>query len=233
MNKQHDKEQFNSEVSKILPRLKRYVANQLRMAVTNGIIGPRKYSPEDISNEVFIHLKEEWNTGHLSAKDIKTAMFKLADATLTRIINEETGHTKDVAIEEILAEEMKGLEEKYSIEADGDIVLYEEFDDISYQYEREQKTIYLLEPGFENDLIETLDLTGSYTHTPETSAMLARVYQDLPAITSAIIDLHVAGGLSIEEIAEIREMESRDVKRIIQQVRLRFIYVLNIQKTQP
>lgn len=231
MNEQQNNERFNSTVSEVLPRLKRYVANQLRMAVINGIIGPRKYRPEDISDEVFIQLKERWDAGQLPLKDIKTAMFKLADDALARIMNEEKEHIKNIAIEEILAEEIKGLEEKYSVEADGDIVLYEEFDDISYEHEREQKTIYLLEPGFENDLIETLDLTEIYPHTPEASEMLAHVYQDLPALTSAIIDLHVAGGLSVEEIAEVREMEIRNVDKIIRQVRLRFISVLNINET--
>ena len=226
-NQQPSSEQFNSEVSRVLPRLRRYVAGRLRMAVIDGIFGPGKYRPEDITDEVFIRLKEEFDSGALPLDKVKIAMFRLADQELERILNEERGHTEDISVEEILVEEMRELEEKYTVDADGELVLYEEFDDISYQHDRERKTIYLLEPGFENDLIEVLDLADSCASAEDASRMLARVYQELPAQASAILGLHVAGGLTIEEIAEVREMQVDDVDRVIRQVRLRFTTVLS------
>jgi DNA-directed RNA polymerase specialized sigma24 family protein len=224
---QASSEQFNSEVSNVLPRLKKYVANRLRLAVIDGIIGPGKYRPEDITDEVFIPLKQEYDKGNLPLEKVKIAMFRLADRELARILAEEGGHAGDISIEDILAGEMRELEEKYSVDADGDLVMYEEFDDISYQHDREQRTVYLLEPGFENDLIETLDLAESCAGaTAEARNLLARVYQRLPTLTSAIIDLHVAGGLSTAEIAEVRELQVQDVEKVIRQVRVRFTTVL-------
>jgi len=224
---QQSSAQFNDQVSKLLPRLRRYVANRLRMGVIDGLFGPGAYRPEDITDEVFIRLKEEFDSGALPLEKIKIAMFRLADQELERILAEARGHSEDVSIEEILAEEMRTLEEKYSVDAEGELVLYEEFDDISYQHDKEPKTIYLLEPGFENDLIEALDLAEQCAAAKNASRMLAHVYQELPEQASAILDLHVAGGLTVEEIAEIREMEVQDVDRIIRQVQIRFTTVLS------
>jgi DNA-directed RNA polymerase specialized sigma24 family protein len=226
-DRQQSGEKFNSEVSRVLPRLQRYVAHRLRMAVIDGIIGPGKYRVEDITDEVFIRLKEEFASGGLELDKVKIVMFRLADRELTRILSEESAHGKDIPIEEILAEEMRGLEEKYSVAADGDIVLYEEFDDISYQHDREQKTIYLLEPGFENDLIKTLDLEESCAvAAAEARNLLAHACQKLPRIAGSIIALHVAGGLSPKEIAEVRDMDVQDVETIITRIRVRFTSVL-------
>jgi len=209
-----------------LPSVKRYVANRLRMAVIDGILTRGKYRVEDITDEVYIKLKEEFDDGRLSVDQIKLKMFMLADRQLEEILAEEYVHGEDVSVEEIVAGEMKTLEEKYVAEADGDLVLYEELDDVSYQHDQEQKTVYLLEPGFESDLITALDLEKSCAETADARKILAGTYQHLPLLTTIIIDLHVAGGLNAVEIAEIRNMDARDVDRIIHRVKVHFAAAL-------
>ena len=209
-----------------LPSVKRYVANRLRMAVIDGILARGKYRVEDITDEVYIKLKEEFDDGRLSVDQIKLKMFMLADRQLEEILAEEYVHGEDVSVEEIVAGEMKTLEEKYVAEADGDLVLYEELDDVSYQHDQEQKTVYLLEPGFESDLITALDLEKSCAETADARKILAGTYQHLPLLTTIIIDLHVAGGLNAVEIAEIRNMDARDVDRIIHRVKVHFAAAL-------
>ncbi len=210
-----------------LPRVRRYVANRLRMAIIDGILTPGKYRVEDITDEVYIRLKEEFDRGMIPADRIKLMMFLFADRQLEEILAEEYAHGQDLSVEEIVAGEMKSLEEKYVAEADGDLVLYEELDDISYQHDREQKTIYLLEPGFESDLIAALDLERSRAETDAGRKMLAGVYQHLPPLTTIIIDLHVTGGFSAIEIAEIRNMQVEDVNRVISRVKVHFTTALN------
>ncbi|HHD56125.1 MAG TPA: hypothetical protein ENK89_00400 [Desulfobulbaceae bacterium] len=209
-----------------LPSVKRYVANRLRMAVIDGILTRGKYRVEDITDEVYIKLKEEFDGGRLPFDQIKLKMFMLADRQLEEILAEEYVHGEDVSVEEIVAGEMKTLEEKYVAEADGDLVLYEELDDVSYQHDQEQKTVYLLEPGFESDLITALDLEKSCAETADARKILAGTYQRLPSLTTIIIDLHVAGGLNAGEIAEIRNMDARDVDKIIRRVKVHFVTAL-------
>ena len=217
---------FTEELSEIitscLPPVKRYVANRLRMAVIDGVLAPGKYRVEDITDEIYIRLNEDFDSELLTPDQVKMTMFMLADRQLEEILAEEYVHGDDVSIEEIVAGELKTLEEKYVTEADGDFVLYEELDDISYQHDQQQKTIFLLEPGFETDLITTLDLEKSCAEAAETRKVLASTYQRLPSLISSILALHVAGGLSVTEIAEIRKMDSNDVDRIIRRVKVHF-----------
>ncbi len=210
-----------------LPLVERYVANRLRMAIIDGILAPGKYRVEDIIDEVYIRLREEFDKGKISPERIKLMMFMFADRQLEEILAEEYVHGQDVSVEEIVAREMKSLEEKYVAEADGDLVLYEELDDISYRHDQEQKTVYLLEPGFESDLITALDLERSSAETDSGRKILAGVYQRLPLLTGIIVDLHVTGGLNAFEIAEIRNMQVEDVDRIIRQVKVHFTTALN------
>jgi DNA-directed RNA polymerase specialized sigma24 family protein len=154
-------------------------------------------------------------------------MFTLADRQLEEILAEEYVHGEDVSIEEIVAEELKSLDEKYSTQADGDLVFYEDLDDISYRNDEEQKTIFLLEPGFETNLITALDLEQSRAEAAGARNIIARVYQRLPTLIGSIVDLRAAGGLSVEEIAAIRKMNAGDVDRIIRQVRVHFTAALS------
>jgi len=54
----------------------------------------------------------------------------------------------------------------------------------------------------------------------------ASSYQRLPSLISGILALHVAGGLTVTEIAEIRNMDARDVDRIIRRVKVHFAAAL-------
>jgi len=214
---------LNTKITSYMEPVKRYVANRLRLAVIDGIISRGKYRVEDITDEIYIRLNEEEFDPDLLAGDrVKLLMFMLADRQLEEIFAEEYVHGEDISVEEIVAGELKTLEEKFVAEADGDLVLYEELDDISYQHDQEQKTIFLLEPGFESELISALDLGNLYAETAETRKTLARVYQKLPKLIGSIVDLHTAGGLSAEEIARVRNMDVKDVDRIIYQVKVHF-----------
>ncbi len=215
-------EKLSTAITSCLPPVKRYVANRLRMAIIDGILAPGKYRVEDITDEIYIRLNEDFDSEQLTPDQVKMTMFMLADRQLEEILAEEYVHGDDVSIEEIVAGELKSLEEKYVTEADGDVVLYEELDDISYQHDQEQKTIFLLEPGFETDLIATLDLEKAYAEAAEARKILARAYQRLPSLISSILTLHVAGGLSVNEIAEIRKMDSHHVDKIIRRVKVHF-----------
>jgi len=220
-------EDLSAIITSCLPPVKRYVANRLRMAIIDDILTPGKYRVEDITDEIYIRLKEEFDGGRLSPDQVKLKMFMLADRQLEEILAEEYVHGEDVSVEEIVAEELKSLNEKYSTEADGDLVFYEDLDDISYRNDEEQKTIFLLEPGFETKLITALDLEQNRAEAAEARNILARVYQRLPALIGSILDLHTAGGLSIKEIAAVRKMNAGDVDRIIHRVRVHFIAALS------
>jgi DNA-directed RNA polymerase specialized sigma24 family protein len=225
-----EKQQTTTDLSTLitpyLPQIKRYVANRPRTAVIDGILSQGKYRVDDITDEIYIRLSENYDAARLSPGQLKITMFTLADRQLEEILAEEYVHGDDVAIEEIVAGELKSLDEKYSTQADGDLVFYEDLDDISYRNEQEQKTIFLLEPGFETDLITALDLEKSSVEAAEIRNVLACVYQHLPALIGSIVDLHTAGGLSVEEIAEVRKMNADDVYRIIHQVRIHFTAAL-------
>ena len=215
-------EELSAIITSCLPPVKRYVANRLRMAIIDGILVRGKYRVEDVTDEMYIRLNEDFDSELLTPDQVKLTMFMLADRQLEEILAEEYVHGDDVSIEEIVDEELKSLDEKYSTQADGDLVFYEDLDDISYRNDEEQKTIFLLEPGFETELITALDLEQSRAEAAEARNIIARAYQRLPALIGSIVDLHVAGGLTVIEIAEIRKMNSNDVDRIIHRVKIHF-----------
>ncbi len=206
---------FNDVLAEFLPQLKPYIAARLRYAEFSGLIPQRMYFPSDIADEVYLEVFENFSQQDLDPKQLKIRLFKLADQRLEKILKEEAQwQERKVSIHEIVREEVKSLEETFYPE--------EVFDDIEYQQKAYRPKLFLLEEGFETDLLDFLELEHSKAKDIKTRQLLAQAYQSLPPMSRIILELKVNGGLSEEEIADIREMKAEEVAAILEAVKKRF-----------
>ncbi len=207
-----------------LAELHRYCANRLRTAVAQGVIRRGMYSADDLTDEVFLRVCQE--AGPVEVGDlgrIKIEMFRTANTLLDEIINQESVSMQGLNIADVLRDELRALEEKYTIDAEGELIPYEDLDDISYQQEGDHAEVYLLEPGFEDELIEALDLEESAIRGDDRCRRrLAGLYLNLPAMSRVLLDLSTRGGLTVEEIARVCTLETEEVRQTITLVRRHF-----------
>ncbi|SIN69058.1 hypothetical protein SAMN05443662_0075 [Sulfurivirga caldicuralii] len=223
-----DREGFFAVLNEFLPKLKKYVANRLRTAVRKGWVPRGMYDPMDIVDEVYLEVYEQFDDS-VTPEKLRVLIFRLADQKLEAIIEHERAHMKDLSIEALAAKELKELEEHITADAEGEVVFVEDLDDISYHQDDYKPKVYLLDEGFEEELVEVLDLPREILGDREKRQILAQTYQNLPTLSRIILDLRTRGGLVIKEIAEVRGMAVDDVEKVMAAIKDRFHRALGLK----
>ena len=214
----NDKEKFNEVLTGFLPEIRKLVFYKLRYWEGKGIIPKNRYSADEIVDEVYLRMFEEFQEYSSDEKTLKVKMLTVAREILDDIKKRHSG--KNVPVEDILAEEMKELEEEYTTDAEGERIMLEELDDVSYRSDS-QEYVYLLEDAHFDELAENLELEGKENFTDEVKRMINKAYSALPDLTRSVYDHYVFAGLTISQIAEVHKMKVQDVTRIIENVKRR------------
>ncbi|MBT8253849.1 MAG: hypothetical protein KJN68_07750, partial [Bacteroidia bacterium] len=195
-----------------------YVKHRIFLGETKGILPRNMYKSVDIIDEGIAKLYLNGYNIDADVLKVKIDLFKIVDAELEDLLKKEAFHQTTVSTNKILKEELDRLREDFTMDADLDLILNTELDDISYK-QRLDDHVYIY-----SDLeIETMKSNG-LDEIALNDAQLAfkKIYSILPMTVSNIVDMHNFGKLSIEEIAEIRHLERARIKRIIDAVKRRF-----------
>ncbi|MGB5190930.1 RNA polymerase sigma factor [Robiginitalea sp.] len=142
---------FTELLLKVLPDVKRYITRGLRIALSRGVISHNKYKPEDLFDQLIIdvydNLDEVGESGEFHAW-----LFQRADKLLEEMeVEEEFATYFYDDIDAYSRAEREQMKEEFSTDGDGDLVMLEELDDISYK-NRE----YLLKNIFLDDSHEEM-----------------------------------------------------------------------------
>ncbi len=211
-NNQLDK--FFEHLNENLPNLKRFIKQKLHIAEKNGIIPKGFYAPEDIIDEVYQIIYEEFDP-NWTENQIKTKIFQLAIDKLNQILKQESQKPEKIDIDTLIEQETRFLDEKITIDADGEFVLVDELDDISYQQAKAQPQYLILERPIEEKLLELYDKDSKEQLTKTQENNFWKLYKYTPAQSKLVIELLVFAGLSTDEITDITEIPQNNVKKII------------------
>ena len=225
--KSGDTKSFNDVLMKFLPQLKKVIRFKLRNMEKNGFIPRNMYSPQEIVDEVYLKIFEEFDDELNDESRLKVKMFKIAKEILDDIRSKHTG--KKISTELLLRDEMKELEEEYTVDADGDFVMIEELDDISYHLDDFKEKILLLDASEVGELAEDFGLLAEVDNGKLTDSQVQNidsVFSNLPELAQSVISHFSFGKLNIDEIAEIHGIDTDSVKEVIEKVKVRFKKVL-------
>ncbi len=215
--------EFGKVLSKFIPSLKKYIRTKLKVAETRKKIPKGMYTPDDILDELYLKVFNEFGEQDKVPGALKLKLFTLANELLSEKIKTENWRARKIDIDEIIKNELKTLEEKFTVDADGDFVMMEELDDISYKQEEFKPNLIILEKSQEEDLIKSLDLEEKgISEDLEKRKALGQLYAELSELSQSILDLYAFGNLTIEEIAEVQNMKVEDVEKFIAKIKLRF-----------
>lgn len=212
---ENDQKTFNVELLKILPDIYRYVNDRLKTAVANGKLNKGMFSPNDFTDQLFIEVYDHMD-GIKDENELHTFLFKkvneLLDDSLTE---EEFDHVFFENIDNYSKPEWDAMEENYSRDGDGDFVMIEELDDISYpkgNYTLNQIFITDNEKEFVKKLDDSLDSERIERHIQLVLSKMA-----LPMRT--VFQLYTDQGFTLDEIANIRKTSLAEVEKILVEVR--------------
>ncbi len=216
-----NREEFNKVLAEFLPELKRLIRHKLRQWEVRGIIPKNEYTTDDVTDEVYLKLYDKYPDGLSGEGELKVNLYRLANEVLGSLREKHSG--KRISVEELLARETKELEEAYTADAEGELLLMDELEevDISYQPTIVRVNVVLLEESQIGELVETFGLEEKEALSEKDRKVIGKAYSDLPELAQSVIDHYVFVKLSKTEIADIHNISVEDVERIIGQVRSR------------
>ena len=199
-----------------------YVKQRIRVAENLGIFPRNMFKTNEIIDEIVLQVYEEGLQNSLDQDDLRIAMFRMACERMNQLMESEEWHKDSISTKLILEEELRQLEENFTMDADNDLVMNEDLDDISYHLNDKEAPSLPYDDKEEGVKIflglEQLEQNGFGRHRKQ----LRRLYYKLPLATSNIVDLYILGKLSFAEIATILNNEISEVKEIVNFVKETF-----------
>jgi len=211
LKKEANKVAFNTLLLKIMPSIRSYIIQRMKTAIQKNHFPKNKYVPNDFIDQLFIetydHIEKFTNEN-----EFYIWLYKKTNELLDDVITEE--EFDDLFFKNIndySKREWDQMEEVFTVESDGDLVMNEELADISYhQNPYTIKDVFI--ENTESDLIKKIDKT---LHQEQVDKHIQFIMHNLPAQTRNVFELYTKQHLTIPEIAEIRNISIIDAKQTL------------------
>jgi DNA-directed RNA polymerase specialized sigma24 family protein len=211
LKKDNKKDAFRDEFMGLLPAIKQYIQNSIETASKKELLKQQGYSVDDFVNELYIyvydHIEELENQGEFHLWLFETIDTLIEDA----LIDEEFEDFFFKDIDDYSKQEWDAMEEEFSTDGDGDLVLLEELDDPCLD-----KNNYELKDVFKEDneqeLTEKLEKELSQERIDAHTKM---VLKKLPMATQRVYDLYALGGFDSNDIARIKRNQINAIDTLL------------------
>ncbi len=211
--------EFSKKLLSIVPHLHPYVKHRLYIAESIGILPQNMYCSNGIIDDAILKLYHDDLDMEIDTLSLELQLFKIADDLIDELYIKEGWHQRSISTSHFLKIELEKLEENYTAEADNELVMKEDLDDICYHQNEENKQSFIYADR-DSDMLKIIETEPSTDFRKQ--KLLGKFYSWLPIETSKIIDLFVFGKLNFEEIATIRDITANEVKETIINIRKSF-----------
>ncbi len=209
---------FDKKVLSVVQHLHPYVKHRIYIAESTGILPKNMYSSNGLIDESIIELYSNGFNIESETMAVKLELFKLVDNYMNELFKKEAYHKNTISTDSILKDELSKLGEDYTIDADLDLVLNTELNDISYHQDHTNH-LYLYADK-ETSILKAFELEDLSVSEPPKA--FGRFYNWLPINISNIVDLYIFGNLNFDDIAKIKNIETTRVELIFDKVKKSF-----------
>jgi DNA-directed RNA polymerase specialized sigma24 family protein len=156
---------------------------------------------------------------------LKVVMYTYARDILNSLKEKHSGI--DISVEDMVNKELEELEEDFTADAEGEIVMLDDLDDISYHQKEysANDNILLIAPEQVNEIAGIYNLQKGNL-TEEQTKRIGKTYSRLPELSMSVFDHYVFAKLTFEQIAEIHRISVEKVTQMLNVIKKRFEKVL-------
>lgn len=129
LKKQEDREHFGFLVKQLLPAIRGFVVRYL--SHVNSQV-TKEFTIDDLVDEIYVALYDRFDERPQKASEFSAWSFQIARETLEDFIEKYGAKDGEVSLEKLASEELKKLEEKFTADAEGELIMREDLDDASY-----------------------------------------------------------------------------------------------------
>lgn len=213
--KEENRASFNSQLLKIMPELKKYINGRLNAAIKKGNFSKNKFKADGFVNQLFIEIYDNIDEVK-EEKDFYLWLFKKTNELLEdTIIEEEFDDLFFKNIDKYSKPEWDAMEQEFSTDGDGDLLMIEELDDSSYNHND-----YILNHEFIQDNIKALiEKIDKDLNDNAINRHVKTVLHNLPLSMQTVFELSTQQHLNVEEIAQVRNSTVKEVENLLKDAR--------------
>ena len=212
LKKERKQEAFKNEFLRLLPAIKQYVKKNLEKAAKRELLKHQGYRVDDFVDDLYIYVYDHIDELD-DQEDFHVWLFKAIDTLVQdALIDEEFDEFFFKDIDDYSKPEWDAMEEAFSTDGDGDLVMFEELDDTSLEKNNYELKDIFIEDN-EEGLTEKLEKALSKAHI---NAHTQLVLDKLPLVTQNVFDLYALKGFDINEIALVKGMPVHNVNRLLE-----------------
>ncbi len=218
INSKSTKTEFDKKVLSAIQHLHPYVKHRLYIGESTGILPKNMYFSNGIIDDGIVKVYENGFDIDADAMEVKLKLFEFVDKHLDELFKKESFHKDTVSTNTILEKELDRLKEDYTIDADLDLVLNTELNDISYQQDNSEH-IFVYDDNY-SEVLNAFEVENMASI--KSKNLLGSLYTWLPTMAADIIDLYSFGKLTFEEIGKIKHIDVEKVEKIFDAVKKSF-----------
>ncbi len=209
--KEGNKTHFNKLVLKISEDLKDYINRQFNSAIKKGHFPKNKYKADDIIDQLFIEIYDNLDEVK-HQNDFYVWLLKKTNELLDDVfVDEEFDELFLNNIDDYTRPEWDELQEKYSTDGGGDLLMIEDLDDMSYNHND-----YTLNHVFIEDKEQALfDKIDKDLNETDLQKHIGMVLHNLPTKMRNVFELFTKDHLTLEEIAQVRNNTIEETKSLL------------------
>ena len=221
-DKEHpDFGQFYEKAVLAASDLRNFVQSSLLASENQGLIDRSYYDPDGVVDEIYLAVFNEYE-GQFSQEELKIALFRHALQKLDQLIRDEEYTPNEPSTGGLLKDELDALDDQFTAEFDGDLILREDLDDISYKQEKRRNEPIYLDEKLVTQIVDRFELDDKFTLAKNKKIHLGILYSSIPAISRSIVELYVYGHQEQGDIVKILDVEEASVTRVLKIVREKF-----------
>ncbi len=211
LKKEDNQAKFNELVLKILPEIEKYVNLRLNTAIKKGHFSKKKYKADDFIDQLFIIVYDNIDEVE-NEENFYSWLFKKTNELLEDIIvEEEFNEFFYENIDDYSKPEWEEMQEKFSTDGDGDLVMIEELDDMSYNH-NDYNLNHVFVEDKEKSLVKLLD---QELGDDKINEHIELILHNMPSEMRIVFYLYTNQKLKIEEISEIQKKSITEVEKLL------------------
>ena len=215
LKKENNRTSFNKLILKIIPEMREYINGRLNTAQKKGHFHKGKYKADDIIDQLFIEIYDTIDDID-NENEFFLWLFKKNNELLEDIIvEEEFDDFFFKNIDDYSQPEWDEMQEEFSTDADGDLMMIEELDDMSYNHNNYTLNHVFIENN-EKALAEKLDKS---LDDEKIKNHVAMVLHNLPSEMRYVFELFTNQHLTLEEIAIVQHNTLEEVKQLLNEAK--------------
>lgn len=215
MRRRRDRNAFDKIIEGRLSGIRRYVSRRIDRAEKNGLLPKGQYQTSDIINQLYVMAYDHFDEV-LDQSNLYKWLFEKADGLLEdAIIEKEFQEAFFEDVEKYSKKEWEKLEERYTVDAGGDLVMEEDLDEhisTKNDYVENEAFVEELEEGLITKLQNEYDADDIDKHIDTVLLMM-------PDDMSRVFELYINQGFNLAQTSEISKISYDQTDNFLKQAK--------------